>query len=62
MTETPMEIIMVGFGQTLDAAFELALAKTIEFLERFVGLPSEEADVLGGLAVNFHTTQAVNSP
>ncbi len=57
-----MEIIMVGFGQTLDAAFELALAKTIEFLERFVGLPSEEADVLGGLAVNFHTTQAVNSP
>ncbi|UBF28567.1 acetamidase/formamidase family protein [Kovacikia minuta CCNUW1] len=62
LAETPTDFIAMGFGQTLDAAFEAALQRMIEFLEQFVKIPSEEAYVLCSLAVNFHITQVVNSP
>lgn len=62
IAETPTDIITMGFGPTLDEAFELALKNMIEFLERFVGLQPEEAYVLCSLAVNFHITQVVNYP
>lgn len=62
IAETPTDIITMGFGQTLDAAFEMALQQMINLLERFVGLSTEEAYVLCSLAVNFRITQVVNLP
>lgn len=62
IAETPTDIITMGFGQTLDAAFEVALQQMIDFLERFVELSAEQAYVLCSLAVNFRITQAVNLP
>jgi acetamidase/formamidase len=60
--ETPADFISMGFGQTLDQAFELALQHMINFLEHYTGISAEEAYVLCSLAVNFHITQVVNSP
>ncbi|MCL6433622.1 MAG: acetamidase/formamidase family protein [Leptolyngbyaceae cyanobacterium HOT.MB2.61] len=60
--ETPTDYITMGFGQTLDEAFEVALQQMIRFLERFTGISVEEAYVLCSLAVNFHITQVVNKP
>jgi len=62
IAETPTDIITMGFGETLDEAFEFALKQMITFLERFTGLSAEEAYVLCSLAVNFHITQVVNNP
>ena len=62
IAETPTHIITMGFGETLDEAFELALKQAIAFLENFTRLSAEEAYVLCSLAVNFHITQVVNSP
>jgi acetamidase/formamidase len=62
IAETPTDMITMGFGETLDEAFEFALKQMITFLERFVGLNAEDAYVLCSLAVNFHITQVVNSP
>ena len=62
IAQTPTDIITMGFGQTLDEAFESALKQMIRFLEQFVGLSAEEAYVLCSLAVNFHITQVVNTP
>ncbi|BAY08650.1 acetamidase/formamidase family protein [Calothrix sp. NIES-2098] len=62
IAETPTDIITMGFGQTLDEALEKALQNTIEFLERFTYLSSEDAYVLCSLAINFRITQVVNSP
>lgn len=62
IAETPTDIITMGFGKTLDEAFESALKQMIAFLEGFVGLSAEDAYVLCSLAVNFHITQVVNSP
>ncbi len=62
LAETPTDIITLGFGSTLDEAFERSLQEMIRFLERFMGLDAEEAYVLCSLAVNFHITQVVNSP
>ncbi|HEY9668205.1 MAG TPA: acetamidase/formamidase family protein [Coleofasciculaceae cyanobacterium] len=62
IAETPTDIITMGFGETLDDAFESALKQMIAFLESFVGLSAEDAYVLCSLAVNFHITQVVNSP
>ena len=62
IAETPEHIITMGFGETLDEAFKLALQNTIEFLTRFANLSSEEAYVLCSIGVNFHITQVVNSP
>ncbi len=62
LAETPTDFITMGFGQTLDAAFEQALQQMIAFLEQFGGMSAEEAYVLCSLAVNFHITQVVNTP
>lgn len=62
IAQTPTDIITMGFGKTLDEAFESALKQMISFLECFVGLSAEEAYVLCSLAVNFHITQVVNTP
>lgn len=61
IAETPTDLITMGFGQTLDEAFECALKQMIDLLEHFVGLSAEEAYVLCSLAVNFHITQVVNT-
>ncbi len=62
VADTPSDIITMGFGQTLDAAFELALKNMIDFLVKFVRLTPEDAYVLCSLVVNFAITQVVNSP
>jgi acetamidase/formamidase len=62
IAETPTDIITLGFGKTLDEAFENALKEMIVWLERFAGLSAEDAYVLCSLAVNFHITQVVNAP
>ena len=62
LAETPNDIITMGFAQTLDEAFELALKQMINFLENSIGMKAEEAYVLCSLAVNFRITQVVNSP
>lgn len=62
LAETPTDIITMGFGQTLDAALEMALQQMIEFLEKFVKMSPEEAYVLCSIAVNFRITQVVNRP
>lgn len=62
IAETPTDLITMGFGSTLDEAFEFALQQMIDLLQKFVGLSAEEAYVLCSLAVNFHITQVVNSP
>jgi acetamidase/formamidase len=62
IAETPTDIITMGFGETLDEAFEFALKQMINWLERFARLSAEDAYVLCSLAVNFHITQVVNSP
>lgn len=62
MAETPTDWITMGFGETLDKAFEAALNQMIVLLERFAGLSAEDAYVLCSLAVNFRITQVVNRP
>ena len=62
IASTATDIITMGFGDGLDAAFEQALKNAIAFLVDFVGLASEDAYVLCSLAVSFRITQVVNSP
>jgi acetamidase/formamidase len=62
IVETPSSWITMGFGETLDQAFERALQQMIQFLQTVMKLEAEEAYVLCSLAVNFHITQVVNSP
>lgn len=62
IAETPTDIITLGFGETLDEAFENALKEMITWLECFARLSAEDAYVLCSLAVNFHITQVVNTP
>lgn len=60
--ETATDFIVMGFGTTLDIALENALQHAIEFLKLYAQLSAEAAYVLCSLAVNFHITQAVNTP
>ena len=62
IAETPTDWITMGFGETLDRAFEAALNQMIALLERLAGLSAEDAYVLCSLAVNFRITQVVNRP
>ena len=62
IAETPTDIISLGFGKTLDAAFESALRQMISWLEKNLGLSAEDAYILCSIAVNFHITQVVNIP
>ncbi|MEO0988141.1 MAG: acetamidase/formamidase family protein [Cyanobacteria bacterium J06639_14] len=62
LAETPTDWITMGFGPTLDAAFEQCLERMLAFLKRFVGMTPEDAYMFCSLSVNFHITQAVNLP
>ena len=62
LAETTTDWITMGFGPTLDAAFEQCLERMLVFLQRFVGMTAEEAYMFCSLSVNFHITQAVNLP
>ena len=62
IAQTPTDIITMGFGDTLDAALAMAVENAIAFLVQFARLSAEDAYVLCSLAINFHITQAVNSP
>ena len=62
IAQTSTDIITMGFGNTLDEALEKAVENTIDFLERFVKISTEEAYVLCSIAVNFRISQVVNSP
>lgn len=62
IAETPTDWITMGFGETLDKAFEAALNQMIALLEGLAGLSAEDAYVLCSLAVNFRITQVVNRP
>ena len=60
--ETATDFISMGFGDTLDRAFEMALKNMIELLVKLTKIDKEDAYVLCSLAVNFHITQVVNAP
>ena len=62
LAETTTDWITMGFGSTLDAAFEQCLERMLTFLQRFVGMTAEAAYMFCSLSVNFHITQAVNLP
>lgn len=62
LAETTDAWITMGFAETLDAAFEMALARMLTFLEKMLGLSLEDAYMLCSLGVHFHITQAVNVP
>lgn len=62
LAETTTDWITMGFGSTLDAAFEQCLERMLAFLQRFVGMTAEDAYMFCSLSVNFHITQAVNLP
>ncbi|MEM7725356.1 MAG: acetamidase/formamidase family protein [Cyanobacteria bacterium P01_A01_bin.45] len=62
IAETTEHIITMGFGENLDAALEMAVENTINWLQNAHNLSAEDAYVLCSLAVNFHITQAVNKP
>ncbi len=62
LADTATDWIVMGYGTTLDAAFEDALQRTIALLSHATDLSAEEVYVLCSLAVNFHITQVVNAP
>ena len=62
LAETTDAWITMGFAETLDAAFEMALTRMLTFLEKMLGLSLEDAYLLCSLGVHFHITQAVNVP
>jgi acetamidase/formamidase len=62
LAETPTHWITMGFGKTLDAAFDQALQQMLTLLQRSLGLSAEEAYVLCSLGIHFHITQVVNRP
>lgn len=62
LAETTTDIITMGFGHSLDIAFESTLEHTISLLVKILGISAEEAYILCSLAVDFRITQVVNSP
>lgn len=62
LAETADAWITMGFAETLDAAFESALVRMVNFLETMLGLSAEDAYMLCSLSIHFHITQAVNVP
>lgn len=62
LAETTTDWITMGFGTTLDEAFEQCLERMLVFVQRFVGMTAEDAYMFCSLSVNFHITQAVNLP
>lgn len=62
LAETTTDWIVMGFGMTLDAAFEQSLKRMVTFLQRYLELTANDAYMLCSLGVHFHITQAVNLP
>lgn len=62
LAETPDAWITMGFGKTLDAAFEQSLQRMISLLEKGTNITAEAAYMLCSLGVHFHITQTVNCP
>lgn len=62
LAETANDIITMGFGHTLDDAFQSTLERTINLLVQILGISPEEAYILCSLAVDFRITQVVNTP
>ncbi|MEO1402158.1 MAG: acetamidase/formamidase family protein [Cyanobacteria bacterium J06635_1] len=62
LAETATDWITMGFGPSLDAAFEQCLQRMVAFLQQFAGLTAADAYMLCSLGVHFHITQAVNLP
>jgi acetamidase/formamidase len=62
LAETPDDWITMGFGSTLDDAFEQCLERMLDFLQHWVGMTAEDAYMFCSLSIHFHITQAVNLP
>lgn len=62
LAETPDAWITMGFGNTLDAAFEQSLQRMITLLEKGTNITAEDAYMLCSLGVHIHITQTVNQP
>jgi acetamidase/formamidase len=59
---TGHDLIITGFGDTLDAAMAAAVNNAVDLLVSVGGLPPEDAYVLCSIAIDFGVTQAVNAP
>lgn len=62
LAETATDWITMGFGNTLDEAFEQCLERMLAFLQQCVGMTAEDAYMFCSLSIHFHITQAVNLP
>lgn len=62
LAETATDLITTGFAETLDDAFQIALANMVNIVARLAEITETEAYCLCSLAANFRITQVVNSP
>jgi acetamidase/formamidase len=58
--ETSTELLVHGFGDTLDAAMKAAALRTLDVLERTFGLTRRDAYSFMSVAVDFTVTQVVD--
>ncbi|MDT5339038.1 MAG: hypothetical protein QOD90_4543 [Mycobacterium sp.] len=58
--ETSTELLVHGFGDTLDAAMKAAALRTLDVLERSFGLTRRDAYSFMSVAVDFTVTQVVD--
>lgn len=58
--ETATELLVHGFGDTLDAAMKAAALRTLDVLERSFGLTRRDAYSFMSVAVDFTVTQVVD--
>lgn len=58
--ETATELLVHGFGGTLDEAMKAAALKTLEVLQQYVGLTRRDAYSFMSVAVDFTVTQVVD--
>jgi acetamidase/formamidase len=61
LAETPTDFITMGFAEDLDAAFEIALRRMIDFLHRFVGIGRSAMGSAGVAGSCIGQTQSVRS-
>jgi len=62
LAETATDWITMGFAATLDDAFQSALSRMLDLLQKTLKLSPEDAYMLCSLGIHFHITQAVNAP
>jgi acetamidase/formamidase len=58
--ETATELLVHGFGDTLDGAMKAAARRTLDVLQRSFGLSSRDAYSFMSVAVDFTVTQVVD--